>query len=359
MHKNNFDFLRLIFALFVLVTHSYALSGKADSDFLAAWTQDQVCFSYIGVRGFFIISGYLIFQSLQRSRDLVDYFWKRVLRLFPALLVVLLLTVMLGPFVYRGSLTEYWSNPEVWSYFPNNASLYRLQHNIKGIFETNPFPKAINGSLWTICYEFTCYLSLAAMIVVRRVGKLSQIILAGLWVGLFVGNLFFMEWVKQYSFFINAGQLIELAIYFTGGSLLAALKFERFRFIWIAVGVAVVAMVVGIAAGQFLNGFHFVFMPIAVIGFGVKSTPFLNDIGKRIGDLSYGIYIYGFPVQQTLVYFLGLDYVGLFFVSVPVTLVLAYGSWHLIEKRALTWKRFRPTAWIERRLGLPNAADAK
>lgn len=102
--KNNFDFLRLIFASFVIITHSYPLSGVKECDWLCQLSNGQISFSYIGLKGFFVISGYLIFQSLQRSDNIIDYFWKRVLRLFPALFIVLLLTIILTPFVYEGDV---------------------------------------------------------------------------------------------------------------------------------------------------------------------------------------------------------------------------------------------------------------
>lgn len=81
MHKNNFDFLRLLFAFFVIITHSFSLSGLRECDALCKITPNHINLSYLGVRGFFIISGYLIFQSLVRSKGLIDYYWKRILRL--------------------------------------------------------------------------------------------------------------------------------------------------------------------------------------------------------------------------------------------------------------------------------------
>ncbi|MEF9478143.1 acyltransferase family protein [Chryseobacterium sp. 1B4] len=81
--SNNFDFLRLVFASLVVITHSYALSGAAQGDPLSQLTHGQMEFSYLGVHGFFIISGYLIFKSLLRCKGLPDFYWKRLLRLFP------------------------------------------------------------------------------------------------------------------------------------------------------------------------------------------------------------------------------------------------------------------------------------
>ena len=153
--KNNFDFLRLVFALLVVIAHSYPLSGNSISNqWIYQITNGQIELSNIGLNGFFIISGYLIYQSLDRSKTIINYLWKRILRLFPALFVVLLLTVILALFLYEGPVSKV-NNKDFYSYIPRNLSLYNLQYNFTGVFGKNPFPSAINGSLWTICYEFT------------------------------------------------------------------------------------------------------------------------------------------------------------------------------------------------------------
>ncbi len=162
--KNNFDFLRLIFFFFLIITHSYLLSGNiAECDLLCQFSNGQVSFSYIGVKGFFTISGFLIFQSLERSKNIIDYLWKRILRLFPALFFVLLFTVILVPFVYQSNI-PFLQNKSLLSYIPNNLMLYRIQFGISGVFESNPFKSTINGSLWTIPYEFTMYILLSCLI---------------------------------------------------------------------------------------------------------------------------------------------------------------------------------------------------
>lgn len=127
---NNFDFLRLLFASAVVITHSYPLSGLADSDFLSDITSSQIALSYLGVKGFFIISGYLIFKSLLRCENLLDFYWKRMLRLFPALIVVLILTVLLAPFVYEDTV-PYLENKSVLTYIPKNISLFFYNLKLK------------------------------------------------------------------------------------------------------------------------------------------------------------------------------------------------------------------------------------
>lgn len=351
MHRNNFDFLRLVFALTVLVTHSYALICTSELDFLGHWTDSQVVLSYLGVRGFFIISGYLIYQSMLRSRDLVDFFWKRALRLWPGLLVVLTLSLLLAPLVYDGSDGPYWLKRDVWTYIPMNATLYALQPDIAGVFPHNPFTKSINGSLWTICHEFTCYMMLGAMIFLRRWPQVVKAVMIVAALVLLVTCVGFADHFAQKYFFLNIGVFLELALFFLAGSLLAAFGFERVPYkSWIALA-ATAALVVITILGHFRTGFHFVLLPVAVIAVGVQATPVIDRVGERLGDMSYGIYIYGFPVQQTIEHLMQPDQPTMLAISLPITVVLGWLSWHLVEKRALRWKNRRPTAWIERKLG--------
>jgi len=161
MRENNFDFLRFSFALLVVISHSYPLSGSdLSTQWLLKLTNSQIEFSSLGLNGFFILSGYLIFQSLDRSKNVIVFYWKRILRLFPGLFVVLVLTILLAPFVYESSI-PYLNNRAVYTYIPRNISLFNLQYNIEDIFKNNPYRYAINGSLWTICYEFSFYVLLS------------------------------------------------------------------------------------------------------------------------------------------------------------------------------------------------------
>src|SRR5882762_7976735 len=153
MTQNNFNSLRLLFAVFVVISHCYPLSGATTGDYLNRLTNGQVSFSFIGLSGFFIISGYLCFQSLERSHTLVSYFWKRIRRIYPGLIAMLLMTVLLCGVVYEGSWVDYFSSRSVWTYLSSNLLLVKQQMEIDGVFTHNPYNPAINGSLWSLLYE--------------------------------------------------------------------------------------------------------------------------------------------------------------------------------------------------------------
>lgn len=154
--KNNFDFIRILLSLLVILSHSYPLTGIRQEEPLRVLSNNQIDFGGLAVKIFFIISGYLIFQSVYRSISFPNYLWKRILRLFPALIVMLLITLCVVPFIYSGSISIF-NQLSYWTYFPRQLSLYDLQNSISGVFTTLPY-NTVNGSLWTLSYEFTMYL---------------------------------------------------------------------------------------------------------------------------------------------------------------------------------------------------------
>jgi peptidoglycan/LPS O-acetylase OafA/YrhL len=336
--QNNFDFLRLIFAASVIITHSYPLSGAQECDWLCQLTAGQYTFSWIAVRGFFVISGYLIFQSMERSKNLLGFYWKRLLRLFPALAVVLVLTVALGPFVYEND-TPYLLNKKVRTYIPNNLRLYRIQYDIPGIFDQNPHKSAINGSLWTLPFEFTMYIALSVLFFIRKKRRLTVLILLLIFLCLAKLDILNFAEIQKWKFFLLDWYLIELGVYFSAGALLAGLNIARLPPGSLRIILALSLMLFVAATGhQSFSLASVTLLPLFIISAGLCPISGISNVTKYIGDLSYGIYIYGFPVQQTLVYFFRFDHISLMCTSLVISAILAYASWHLVEKPALKYK---------------------
>lgn len=342
LHNNNFDFLRLIFALFVIVTHSYPLTGIENCDAICQITSGQMHFSYIGIKGFFIISGYLIFQSLDRSKGIADYYWKRILRLFPALIVVLLLTILFAPLVYENREVSYWNNDTVWSYFYNNLSLYRMQYAIDGVFKDNPYGPAINGSLWSICYEFSMYVMLSGLFLFRNHDKVVKVLVVMLFTLFLILVVFFEEKLQRNIFYMDVSLFLNLGLFFFAGVILSVFKYEKNKNSTLINLIALGIVVLSVVTQKYFTVIQFIFIPLLIIGVGIKSTKYINSIASNIGDLSYGIYIYAFPVQQTLMHFFKLDHISLTLYTSIISVVLAYFSWHLVEKNALKLKKIKP-----------------
>ena len=335
--NNNFDFLRFLFALLVVISHSYPLSGSSEgSQWIYQITNSQIVLAQIGLSGFFIISGYFIFRSLERSKSIFDYFKKRFLRLFPALLVVLLLTILLAPLVYKSEI-PFFKNNAVYTYVPNNLSLYRFQSSIKGIFDTNAY-HAINGSLWTIRYEFSLYVALSLLFFFRSQKRVVVILVSFAFIAFyFLYNFYLNRLAGSTLFGLQGIHLLNLGTFFISGSLLAALQFEKIKHKSVIFGISVLILMLSLYFNCYDSVKHLVF-PIVILLIGFIPLPFIRAFGK-FGDMSYGIYIYSFPILQTLMYFFKLKTYELLIFSVMLSIVFGYLSWHLIEKRALKYKR--------------------
>lgn len=353
MHKNNFDFLRLIFALLVVVHHSFPLSGVSEQDSLFYATNGLLSFSYIGVRGFFVISGFLIFPSLMRSRNLIDYFVKRILRIYPGLFVVLIITLFFSMFLYEGDLKTLFTNKEVYTYIPINLSLIKLQNHISGVFENNIFPKAVNGSLWTIVYEFAMYCTISIFIFIRQKSRALQRGLLLFFIALFFIIRAFQKDIET----IHIGTLslyifAHNAIYFYVGALLSTYDINKMKFKPYIL-IATFALWLLLLKNPKFELIQYFLFPVIVLFFGTYSTKYLNNIGETIGDLSYGVYIYGFPIQQNLMYFFTLSCLQLTLAATPVVLIFAWLSWHLVEKTALKNKS-KVYAYLEKKWKLQS-----
>ena len=343
-----FDLLRLILALTVVFIHCSLVDNGAAAG--AFWPYDaRWAVNNLPVPMFFVISGFLVAASVERL-SLDQFLVNRLMRILPALLlVVTLAALVLGPLLTEDSLPSYFSQPGFYSYFLNAAGLHH--DALPGVFETNPVDE-INGSLWTIPHEVSCYILLAIIagfgLLRRRLLVLgATIALYGLAIGFWLidrhGLHFPMSDKLTYIFvWRGAAKLVPL---FLTGTLFHLFRAEipMSRMLGVAAGAALVAIaIVGDPGWQDNPIIWAVTAPLfayVAVYLGLSAwfaLPILAGL-----DYSYGIYLFGFPVQQTLIHFLpGIRNYWLFFLmSVVPTVILAALSWHFVEKPALRLKR--------------------
>lgn len=284
---------------------------------------------------FFIMSGYLIINSLKFSKTPQNYLWKRLLRLFPALFFLLVLTLIWAVFVYSGD--NILKEKTFWTYLPNNLSLYNLQYNIRGVFESNPYPNAINGSLWSLCYEFTMYIFILLLFPFKNMKVLPYIVLAAFLISYyclflrpnFLSNIY-------YALHLVPKQLYRLSTFFIAGSLLTFVNLKKINTLPVKAALAI-ALILFIVF-NFYTYTSFILLPLLTILFGLSYSKVLNYFPHKFGDISYGMYIYGFPVQQSFMHFFDFTPTILTLFSLPIAAIFSYISWILIEKRAMTMK---------------------
>ncbi len=331
---NNFNLIRILAAIAVLVTHGFVLAtGRSDVEPLRA--QLGTTLGLIAVDVFFVTSGFLVTGSLLTRRSLLDFIWARVLRIYPALILMVLLTVFaLGPLFTSWPLEEYFAHRVTRLYLAKTSTLFAgVAYMLPGVFETNPYPRAVNGSLWTMPYEVRMYAILAATWALLRLlpnftaRVFQSVVLLFTALGAIgaVAVHFLLPVDPQYPrlFFM----------FFTGASVYV-LK-ER-----LALNRAPFALCVTVLAASTLNRHAFAVAYLFTLPYIVFYLAYVPGgpvrAYNRLGDYSYGFYIYAFPVQQMVAALVpGITPGGMIALAGAATLALAALSWHGIERRAL------------------------
>lgn len=346
---NNFTALRIIAALLVLGSHCWPLTGRG-LGWIEKLSNAQMNGGYLGVSMFFAISGYLVTESYLRRRDTLRFMEARALRIFPGLAVCLLYCLLVGAVATTLPSGDYWSHTQTWSFFWRNLVLDLQQGSLPGVFTHNPLANAVNGSLWTLPGEWTLYCMIA---VLGLCGILAHPAAAAACLVALIAVLY------EHPAFTE-GPLFKLGSVFSR-SILAFLLGALFqlnrdrvlwRWQWAAAAIAAACLVDSRHAASPL----LIALAIGYTTLWLALTPALNLQGaERWGDPSYGIYVYAFPTQQLGVHlFPGIGPNRLFWLTVPVVVLLAYASWWAVEKPALARK-----GWLagrfERLVGGPSS----
>ncbi|MCW2544814.1 MAG: acetyltransferase, partial [Frankiales bacterium] len=279
-----------------------------------------------GVYTFFIISGFLITSSFLHRSSTGNFLARRCLRIFPGLVLCLVLSVLvLGPLMTSLRTSDYLGSDGTAAYAARTVALVDTSdQGLPGVlFSSNDYGTILNGSQWTLGPEFICYLGVIALgllFLLRPIGALALLGL-GVWTHLhpstgFLGNL---EYLLP---FFAAGSALYFLLPRLGNRRLAGL-------------VSLVGLVAVTAWWEPAVAFA-LFGSVLVLLVGTSTTRTFSG-ATRFGDLSYGIYLYGWPVEQTVRHVLGdhADWWSVFLVSLLIAAALAFVSWHLVEARAM------------------------
>lgn len=326
-HDNNFNLLRIIFAWGVILEHSYDLSNTP----LDGWFAQNIARDAGGysVNLFFFISGFLVSQSLIRRRNIRNFIIARALRLLPALAVVILISVfMLGPYFTNLPLSDYFKAQDTWDYLYRNILLIRTEYSLPGVFLNNPYTPHVNGALWSLRYEIKMYALLAVMsvigIFVRPKLFAAFFIFYFSWYLLIVFKC--VDWDIGYSF-------LRTSLYFYLGCL--AFRFnERFTIkLWHLILLALLVVLC------LQTPLYRLTEALALCSATLYIAAFPGKILRRynkLGDYSYGTYLIGGPVLQSLLSLQpGIDHKTLLLSASVIAIGLAIVSWHLVEKPCL------------------------
>lgn len=346
-----FDVLRILLAGVIFLGHAKWLAGIPGYDPLhvsqatmlnhGGWEGWKRGIQESFVPAFFALSGFLVTGSALKVRVTSTFIAHRALRIFPALIVETTLSaILLGLFVTTLTPAAYFSSPETFRYMGNMVGW--ITFHLPGVFTSNPAPGVVNANLWTLPSEGACYavaaLLMASGILYRR--NLVTVLFLIVSVAFAILNGFT-------DFSVTATTMAPCAVtyYFVIGAIFFHWR-EKLPVSW------PLFIVSGVIGYLLQSGHHMIylaapFVTYCTVMFGMLPIPKLKVLAS--GDYSYGIYLYGFPITQAVVWAFpvlrGHPW-GVFAVAGLLTCAFAAFSWHVIEKHALAMKKHLPTKWF-------------
>jgi peptidoglycan/LPS O-acetylase OafA/YrhL len=328
---NSFDLLRLLACATVIFSHSYPLARSTDP--LHGLFGVQV--GTVGVFILFALSGYLLAASITHDDRLFPFWTKRALRLMPGMFVSVVLTALvLGPIVTTEPAHVYLTSAQPYLYVLKQTAFDTFNPHLPGVFVHNPFPVVVNGSLWTLPLEVCNYAALAfasfAGVLTRR--WLLAVLGAVIVVMLVVVPPDSPHGVAPHGVELLANALRPCGCFACG--VLLWLARERVPRTWWLFALALVAIVAPLPSGV-RSALDVVAVPYAVAVVGPLRPGRMGRL-LRFGDVSYGAYVYGFPIQQTIALLIPSITPGaMLAISAPLSWCAGVASWHLVERPAL------------------------
>ncbi len=312
-----------------MFSHAFLIAeGSQRHEPLILLTRNQSILGLCGVFVFFAVSGFLVTQSFEQTGDPLRFLAKRALRIFPGLFVALLLSAfVLAPIVSTLEPGAYFSRAAPYEYVLGNTLLSQRVHELPGVrFVANPAGFEINGSMWTLRWEFTMYLMVLAL------GALRLLCLP-----VMLGLLALGIACLQFAALERLGGWGWLLGFFAAGMVLYRLRATRIFDGRVAV-IALAGLILSVPLRQFIPLFPLFGCYLALWLALNRRFPVIP--AARLGDLSYGLYIYGWPVEAAAIWLLGgrAAWWQVFLLALPATAVLAFLSWHLVERPALSFK---------------------
>ena len=333
---NNFTLLRLLAAMAVLYGHSYVLSlgiGRGEdpvSNFLIRFWGESL--PALAVDLFFVTSGFLVTASYLQRDSLFAFIEARALRIYPGLIVAVLFCVfVVGAFVTTDTAAAYFSSPATWSYIKNNSLLLKgIQFDLPSVFSNNPYPISVNGSLWTLPVELWMYFWVAV------IGSLSLLKSEKAFNATFVVLCLMYAQSSNNFFIVSEPRNAQLALLFLLGGFFYV---NRNKIPLGLSGLVLLSTLVYLTTQYHFSGFlKAALFAYTVLLLALHPKLRLPSI-DHWGDISYGLYIYAFPVQQGIAYLSPqIRPLSMFVLSTIVTVALAILSWRLVEKPALKLK---------------------
>lgn len=323
--NNSFTILSVVLSIGVIYFHCYPLFYGTNTTHWDLFTSNILKGSSLGafcVNIFFIISGFMITTSIQRSKNTIMYLIKRIKKIFPALILCLLISALIiGPLTTELPKVYYLKTFDIWKYYIiDNILLFKNTiYGIADVFVNNPYISAINGSIWTLKHQFFCYLIIILFYKVklldkRRIFLIAYLFMLFVYVSLYFNGMsdievYLQQKLSYFGVFNEMTELIRLLFYFMTG-ILANLYSDKIYINW------------------FWNSVYFVIYLIALyfnklgLAFIILLPYFTLAIGSmrskiKFRDISYEMFVFAFPIQQLIMYYFKNQ------INMPVYIVLS------------------------------------
>ena len=337
---NNFDFLRLLGAFLVIFSHSYPIAtGNANAEPLLG----GLTLGSLGLMIFFVISGYLIPSSWLRKPEFSGFFKNRILRIVPGLFGVALVTIfIIGPLVTIIPVVDYFRDPLTYWYF-HIVTIYYVWGSLPGVFVNNVYPDVVNGSLWILGLLFTMYIVVSILGFMGFLKKkgITLIITILLAASYFMYNLSYFTFSKPFFdliYYKNLVWLLSLDLTFGTILFMIAVLFYLYRdLIKYDARICIFLSILWVLSFKtvLFSLVSFIAIPYVILFIAFARIPYLNKTGKY-GDFSYGLYIYAFPIQQSVSHFIpGIPVLGMFLLSSLIVIPISIISYKFLESKAL------------------------
>jgi peptidoglycan/LPS O-acetylase OafA/YrhL len=328
---DNFGLLRLLLALAVVFSHAFSVvSGRVDDEPLTALTDFTL--GEHAVNGFFAISGFLVTMSFDR-RGWRDYLIARTLRIAPGLIAAVLVVAFgFGLLLTNLGPRAYLADPGLWRFITATLTSFKSNITLPGVFASNPFGFPM-GTVWTLKYETICY---AGVFGIGLVGLFRhRSLLAGAAVALTLAV------VAREMFAPHGSKGVETAlrlplIFFCGG--LGWLWRDKLNVSGAGAALALLAVIL-LSPTPLYKAALYLGTAYAMLALAL-APEFTRRASEPRGDISYGVYLYGWPVQQALVQlFPTAGAWALLAPATALTILIGIASWLTVEKPALGLKK--------------------
>lgn len=340
--NNNFNLIRMIAATAVIFSHSFALA-LGENGFEPIYNLLGMSLGGIAVNVFFITSGLLVTRSLCFKINLRQFVIARALRIYPALIVSVLVCLIVGTIISTLSFNEFIRNNNSIKFILYNSSIIISDfQTLPGVFEQAPYDSSVNGSLWTLPWELRMYLVLLGVgvliLIAKRFKFKKNIIPITILLIALISTMFYFHYhLNQEVHWFYSKFSRFLSAFFLGGSLYI-LKNHIVLSKKILLGCNLLLIISFLFNKDVFFVVFVLFSPYIILCIAYLPKGKILQY-NTLGDYSYGTYIYAWPIQQMLaITFIGITPAKMMFFTFFLTLFFAILSWHLIEKPAMRLK---------------------